>query len=1362
MSKIFSSIKSKIIKSDSVQFNNSSIEVISDNLKYTVADGQSHIFASDDTDILDINMDSVNINRRPLVLDMPTGANWDSIVLKRSDTSQWSVSTNTNNDFQIAAYNSGIKTANAPLTISKSTNDAIFTGNISTTGALTTAGLNTSGPTYFTGSRDPSISSLDDILIIRNRNNSWRWKWKIEQAETGNNAGSILQLVAFGDSGAGTLSSTYTFERTGKFISPSVSSPLVSTHNGLNTQKKVVLFDNQPAEDINTATNFFGFGMNSNVLRYQVNQLALSSHKFYGSTTELMSIGNTIDLKRPVTVTADITSSNRMIYRNAKTGLYENNEGVIMDVYNATITNTNTASTINNIAAMYIGVQAFASTTPITYTNVSSLYVNGPPNAGTNTTITNRYNIFAPTGLSKFGELDTDYMRLNSSLTNRNKILAISDNNINEDKVSGTYFKGFGNNVGALRYQVPTLTDIHKFYCAAVEVMRIGTTMESLGQHNFSKGIVTTGDVDIDSAFNGVQIDVRARTIRHTTATAGSTVPLYTTVQFVAPILSGTNAFTYTNAFNLRIVGAPVAGTNVTLGSSYAFGVSGPSKMDSIDVAGAINTSNNINIAMGALNFTTNRTAAYSNAQGVLINTGSITVWNTNSATLTNLSAAAFTVPYFACNVTNASTVYIAGSPAAVSGGTITNSYALYVESGTTKLSMLESQFIQTNPGNFQYNKIISVYDATPTASRASATDFMGFGNNGTSMRYQTPTGVSHKFFVNTSEVMDITANSVSMSGRLAINSTAGGAAIQLQKTGGGGLMWGTTASDAAIGYAASTGTWSAISGAGDLCLRSDATKNINIGPKLSIENDTGAITIRGSRDVTTNSIDRIFASRLSNGALRWDLTTRGIETADDGDGSGLQLTGYSNSGGTTMSRYVFHRNGTFEVGNTNIGINYSKNMSTSGTGLHYHGNNTTVTNTAESTTTNVVANMRLGIATITSINTTNFNHAASLYIPGAPVASTNTTIQFPWSVYVEAGASRFNGPTQVNNTFRVYGGATQLFQNTLELLQGRTAAFTVSRGLLFHIDPMTITNTGGGNISNVQVTKFTAPTLSSTTTSVINTAATISIDGAPMSGTNTTITNPLALEVQSGKSRFGGDVEITGTLTASSITAVLPTVNTDASPTVLDLTSEMTIINGTVSDVRLPTPSLGRKISFFTKGFGYLHLPNYSHTINNTTIANPTISSNNNRFKLVGNSYYSFMGKSNTEWIIISSPKYSTQIYENSAPTPGAINNSRWSIGTLMTMTGNIKLNGNVTVTSTSSSLTTANVEVWLDGPGLYKVSSTIRPLSNNNLRTAIPINTVWTGMPPGYYTVNIVIYPTAITVDNAYDTCNLICEDI
>lgn len=67
------------------------------------------------------------------------------------------------------------------------------------------------------------------------------------------------------------------------------------------------------------------------------------------------------------------------------------------------------------------------------------------------------------------------------------------------------------------------------------------------------------------------------------------------------------------------------------------------------------------------------------------------------------------------------------------------------------------------------------------------------------------------------------------------------------------------------------------------------------------------------------------------------------------------------------------------------------------------------------------------------------------------------------------------------------------------------------------------------GALTTQRAFRIQAPTYSFASASTITTASTLSISGAPVAGTNATITNSYALNVEGGTSNFGGNIQTTG-----------------------------------------------------------------------------------------------------------------------------------------------------------------------------------------------------------------------------------------
>jgi hypothetical protein len=68
------------------------------------------------------------------------------------------------------------------------------------------------------------------------------------------------------------------------------------------------------------------------------------------------------------------------------------------------------------------------------------------------------------------------------------------------------------------------------------------------------------------------------------------------------------------------------------------------------------------------------------------------------------------------------------------------------------------------------------------------------------------------------------------------------------------------------------------------------------------------------------------------------------------------------------------------------------------------------------------LASNSLGVETLQSTSASTYTNASTLYIAGAPVASTNVTITSPWSLFVASGATYLGGNTAIGGILTVSG----------------------------------------------------------------------------------------------------------------------------------------------------------------------------------------------------------------------------------------------------------------------------------------------------------------------------------------------------
>jgi hypothetical protein len=145
-----------------------------------------------------------------------------------------------------------------------------------------------------------------------------------------------------------------------------------------------------------------------------------------------------------------------------------------------------------------------------------------------------------------------------------------------------------------------------------------------------------------------------------------------------------------------------------------------------------------------------------------------------------------------------------------------------------------------------------------------------------------------------------------------------------------------------------------------------------------------------------------------------------------------------------------------------------------------------------------------LGSVVTISGNSTNSFHRLRIAVPA------NVTGD---ALRIEQSTNTTGGSQKILNL--IGAASTGLTADTeaidVDINLGRTVQFTA----------------GGGTFTNQRAVVIRAPTYSATAAETITNAATVAITGAPSAGTNMTITNPYALWVDSGTTRFDGDVHM-------------------------------------------------------------------------------------------------------------------------------------------------------------------------------------------------------------------------------------------
>lgn len=227
-----------------------------------------------------------------------------------------------------------------------------------------------------------------------------------------------------------------------------------------------------------------------------------------------------------------------------------------------------------------------------------------------------------------------------------------------------------------------------------------------------------------------------------------------------------------------------------------------------------------------------------------------------------------------------------------------------------------------------------------------------------------------------------------------------------------------------------------------------------------------------------------------------------------DVSGTG-RFTGNLEAPKLISSKFEGTTNNTGGFGNTNSGLKLSLPSYV----------NTDATTSASGTVAHNI-NAVFGQPTFSSTNTGVINTIASnVYIAGAPIAGTNTTIQNTWALYVASGNSFFQ-----NN---ITAGA--ITGNQFKFSGQNTGTGALTNPDVIYV-PNHTNNTGAltGTIAGWYQNVIGVPTLTSSNTGVNYTnASSFYIEGTPIASTNTTIQNSHALYVNSGNSYFGGNVSL-------------------------------------------------------------------------------------------------------------------------------------------------------------------------------------------------------------------------------------------
>lgn len=305
------------------------------------------------------------------------------------------------------------------------TNSLLVSGNSTMMGTLTSAGnystsnITATGNLYIQSASSPSgifvtntISGISGIYLITNTTMQSR----ISQDPTGNVVWRVNMSV----------NSQLPFRLS--------SLGFVDISNGNKTNNKMLVLSEYGASDLTlNATNFSGLGINASTLRYQVPDNW--SHKFYAGSSSLFEVNKT-----SLSLLGNLTASGQT------------------HIMNATAEGDDVSLTLRNYASGSSSLYLYSNTTV-----ASRIYQDtvGRLNIAVN---------ISGTSVLPLSLYSNGVVNVNSSNGFTNKILVLYDNGTSDAPSTAVNYSGIGTQSGgALRYQVPTATSTHRFFCGTTQ-----------------------------------------------------------------------------------------------------------------------------------------------------------------------------------------------------------------------------------------------------------------------------------------------------------------------------------------------------------------------------------------------------------------------------------------------------------------------------------------------------------------------------------------------------------------------------------------------------------------------------------------------------------------------------------------------------------------------------------------------------------------------------------------------------------------------------------------------------------------------------------------------------------------------------
>ena len=774
-----------------------------------------------------------------------------------------------------------------------------------------------------------------------------------------------------------------------------------------------------------------------------------------------------------------------------------------------------TTSTINDAATAASGTNATslyytthnaptltATNTGVTRTNASTVYISGAPIAGTNTTITNAYALLVASGK-----------------------VVIQDASAASSTTSGAMQVVGGAGIGGALYVGGNIYMSGVLVATQSYVTGLGyltnATAAAIYQPLLSAGTGLT--------LSGNTLSVNAS---QTQITAVGTLSAMTSTGVISTTLT-TDATSATGSGALQIAGGAGIGESLYVGNNiYMAGalvatqsyISGLGYLTSAAAAGTYQPL----LSAGTGLTLSGNTLSVNTSQTQITSVGTLTALASSGVISTTSGTAATGTTSGALQVTGGAGI----------GG------ALYVGSNIYMSgSLVATQSYVAGLGYLTSATAASTYQPLLTAGTGLTLAGSSLSVNAVQTQI---TSVGTLTALTSSGVISTT------SGTAATSATSGA----LQITGGAGIGGALYVGGSIYMSGALVATQFYVTGLGYLTSATAASTYqplLTAGTGLTLTGNTLSVNAAQTQITSVGTLTALTSSGIIS-------TTSG--TASTGTTSGaLQVSGGAGIGGALYVGGNIYMSGTLVATQSYVtGLGYLTSATAASTYQPLLTAGTGLTLSANTLSVNAAQTQITSVGTLTSVTS-----SGGITLSGASpvIQSTNATgpltidpnhttnnyiklyddarVWGNFSVYDTLGSKQWLGVSTTTGTMSLYctTDSSSTITGGLQIAGGVGISKSLYVGSLINQATSTIndasTAASGTNSGALYYTTYNAPTLTATNTGVVRTtASTVYISGAPIAGTNTTITNTFALLVASGKVVIQDSSVATGTTTGA------------------------------------------------------------------------------------------------------------------------------------------------------------------------------------------------------------------------------------